>query len=194
MIINIICFIGGVGIPYFAEKYAYQRLKPDGHKTDPDSTTISQEYGLRIIWDAAYFFVLLASGYRLVFTSASLSWFEWLGYSAFLCGVILRIRALHALGQFYDSAIVIQAGHHLVRNGPYQILRHPLHTGTLLKIIGLACFCPAWLALPATLASLLLAININRTEDRLHLEKFGASFKEYYLSSWDLVDLFFWKK
>jgi protein-S-isoprenylcysteine O-methyltransferase len=194
MIINIMYFIGGVGIPYFAEEYAYQKLKSGKGKTASGSTTVSQEYGWRIIWDAAYFFVLLGSGYRLIFSNASLSWFEWLGYFAFLCGVVLRIRSLNALGRFYDSGIAIQTDHQLVRSGPYRILRHPLHVGTLLKIIGLAFFSAAWLALPAALASLLVAINLNRTEDRIHLEKFGASFKEYYLATWDVVDLFFWKK
>jgi protein-S-isoprenylcysteine O-methyltransferase Ste14 len=193
MIINIICFIVGVGLPYLAEEYAYRRLRSGNAQTDAGSPSVSRGYGLRIVWDVAYFFVVLASGYRLIFSNAPLTWFEWLGQIAFLGGIMLRIWSLRALGQFYDSGIAIRSDHQLVRNGPYRTLRHPLHLGTLLKIIGLAFFSPAWLGIAAVFSSLALAIQINRTEDLIHLQRFGSSFKDYHRSTWDIVDLFFWK-
>jgi hypothetical protein len=63
----------------------------------------------------------------------------------------------------------------------------------VLEISGLAFFAPIWLALPAGIASLILCLSLNRTEDRTHAHQLGDEFKVYYLKTWDLIDLIFWK-
>lgn len=192
MVMNIIYFFCGVVLPYFLEEYVYRRWVVTGGKKNVDGT-ITQGYGWRILWDAAYFFVLVYSAYRIIRPGVSLSWVEWAGYGIFVSGVMLRIWALRSLGQFYDAGIAIQAGHQLVRSGPYRILRHPLHLGTLWKITGLALFCPLWLAIPVIIISFLLTLYLNTLEDDIHHLEFTSSFKEYHRSTWDIVDLLFWK-
>lgn len=192
MVMNIIYFVCGVVFPYFLEEYGYRRWVATDKKQNVDAT-IAQRYGWRILWDAAYFSVLLYSAQRIISPGVFLSEVEWLGYGIFLCGAILRIWALRSLGQFYDSGIAIQVDHQLVRAGPYQVLRHPLHLGTLWKITGLALLCPIWLAFLTISASFLLTLYLNRKEDQTHLLEFDSSFNEYYRSTWDIVDLFFWK-
>ena len=195
MIVNIIYFIGGVLIPHAAEQYAYRKFIGINKQPAEGNNTgiVSQGYGRRVLWDLAYFLVVLRAGYQIIFSGNFLSPLEWFGYIAFLWGVVLRVWALKELGSFYDSGIVIKKDHQIVSTGPYRFLRHPLHLGTLLKITGLSFFSPLWLGAPVVLASVLLDISLNRLEDHLHFQQFGPSFKEYYRTRWDIVDLFFWK-
>jgi len=181
-------------VPYFAEQYAYWLAvtKAIQHTTN-NAKKVTQGYGWRFIWDASFFFVLISAGFRIIFVQEPLSYWEWLGYLCFLAGVLLRIFAIRVLGKFYDPGIVIKADHQMIQSGPYRILRHPLHLGTVLQITGLAFFAPIWLRLPAVIASLVLCLSLNRAEDRTHLEHLGAEFKSYYLKTWDIVDLFHWK-
>ena len=189
MLTNILYFVLGILVPYAAEQYAYVKLMAPSDK----KTNNSQGYGWRIIWDVAHFLMLVCVGYRIIVVNDPLSQWEWLGYFGFLFGVILRILSLKELGGFYSTGFTIKEHHQIVQTGPYRFLRHPLQLGTLLQICGMACFAPFWLGIPAVAISLALGLYSNRIEDRLHAERFGASFKPYYLKTWDVVDLIFWK-
>ncbi len=191
MISNILYFILGILLPYAAEQVAYSKLIP---ATDKQGTVVTQSYGWRIVWDASHFLMLIGAGYRVIFVDDPLSQWEWLGYFCFLFGVILRMWSLKELGKFYDSGIALKADHQIVQTGPYRILRHPLHIGTISQIGGLAGFAPVWLGAPIVVASLAVCVYLNRTEDKTHAERFGESFKPYYSKTWDIVDLIFWKR
>jgi protein-S-isoprenylcysteine O-methyltransferase Ste14 len=194
MALRIFYFILAILVPYFAEQYAYSRFINSGNKPEnKDAEIVSQSYGWRLVWDAAYFLLFISAGYQIVIAVSRFSIWEWLGYICFLFGVVLRIWSLKEIGHFYDPGIVVKAGHQLVNTGPYHVLRHPLHLGTVLQITGLAFLAPIWLALPAVFASLWLCLYLNRTEDRTHAQLLSASFQSYYLKTWDLVDLIFWK-
>ena len=193
MTILIFYFALGILAPILVEQFAYSKFIPRQNKTANDKEVIAQNYGWRLIWDAAYLFVFINAAYRIVIGPASFSIFEWLGYFCFLCGVLLRVWSLKEIGRFYDPGIVVKADHQMIHTGPYRVLRHPLHLGTLLQISGLASFAPMWLALPAVLASLALCLYLNRTEDRAHAQQLGADFKTYYLKTWDMIDLIYWK-
>jgi len=193
MTLHILYFILAILAPYFAEQYFYSKFIPARNKEAKDTETVSQSYGWRLIWDTAYFFLFISAGYRIIILLTPSPTFERLGYFCFLIGVILRIWSLKEIGRFYDPGIVIKANHQMIHTGPYRVLRHPLHLGTILQITGLAFFSPLWLALPAVFASLLLCLYLNRTEDRTHSQQLGSAFESYYLKTWDLVDLIFWK-
>ena len=194
MTLHVFYFILGILVPYFAEQYAYSKFISSQNKPETrDAKIVSQGYGWRLIWDASYFLLLISAGYRIILLSVPLSTFEWLGYLFFLFGVALRIWSLKEIGRFYDPGIVVKADHQMVHTGPYRVLRHPLHMGTILQITGLASFAPVWLALPAVVASILLGLYLNRTEDRTHSQQLGSAFVSYYLKTWDIIDLIFWK-
>jgi protein-S-isoprenylcysteine O-methyltransferase len=54
-----------------------------------------------------------------------------IGSSLVGAGIGLRIWAIHTLGRFFRTVVVIQKDHQLVSDGPYRILRHPSYAGTL---------------------------------------------------------------
>jgi len=191
MITNIFYFISGIIFPYALEQVAYSRMIPP---VDKQSTVVTQNYGWRIIWDAAHFLMLISAGYRVIGVNAPLSPWQWLGYFAFLGGVILRIWSLKQLGKFYDSGIALKVDHQIVQTGSYRFLRHPLHIGTLAQISGLSAFAPIWLRVPVIIASLAVCLYLNRTEDKTHAERFGETFQTYYRQTWDIVDLIVWKR
>ena len=194
MSVHIFSFIFGILVPYFAEQYSYSRFISSVSAQETKNTeSVSQSYGWRLIWDVAYFLLFINASYCIIVVNMRLSSWEWLGYFCFLLGVFMRIWSLKEIGRFYDPGIVVKADHQMIRTGPYLILRHPLHLGTVLQIIGLAAFAPVWLALPAVLASIILCLYLNRTEDRTHARQLGSAFESYYLKTWDIIDLIFWK-
>jgi len=192
MILRVFYFILAILVPYFIEQYAYSKFIPARNKETQNTENVSQSYGWRLIWDTAYFALFINALYRIILQTKPLSIMEWLGYFCFLFGVALRIWSLKEIGRFYDPGIVVKADHQMINTGPYRVLRHPLHLGTVLQIAGLAGFAPIWLAFPAVLASLVLCLYLNRTEDNTH-RQLGSAFESYYLKTWDLIDLIFWK-
>ena len=194
MIERIFYFVFGIVLPYAAEQFAYSRFIPNGNQQNVDNApTVTQGYGWRLVWDTAYFLLFISAGYRIIMSTAPFSAFERLGYFLFLAGVAIRIWSLREIGRFYDPGIAVKSDHQMVHTGPYRVLRHPLHIGTVLQITGLSFFAPVWLAFPAVLASLSLSLYLNYIEDRTHAKKLGAAFKSYYSETWDIVDLIFWK-
>ena len=193
MTLHVFYFILAILIPYFAEQYAYSKFIPARSKATENTEVVTQGYGWRLIWDTSYFLLFISAGYRIIFANIPLSTFEWLGYFCFLLGIALRIWSLKEIGRFYDPGIVIKTDHQMIRTGPYRILRHPLHLGTVLQITGLAGFASIWLALPTVVASLLVCLYLNHTEDRAHSQKLGSAFATYYSQTWDIIDLIIWK-
>jgi len=190
----ILLFIFGIIAPFLAEQFVYSKFIPKMDKNDPRYKGNSLEgYGWRYIWDLSYFIVVVSAGYQMIVISKPFSIWEWLGYSIFISGILLRILALRELGKFYDLGITVKTDHQFIQKGPYSILRHPLHLGTVMQIIGLAFFSPFWLALPLAIASVVLCLQINYKEDRFHASQLPVAFQAYYSQTWDIVDLIFWK-
>ncbi|KAF7372060.1 hypothetical protein MVEN_00064300 [Mycena venus] len=51
-------------------------------------------------------------------------------------GGILRLQCYTALGRHFTFAAVIRRDHQLVKDGPYNYMRHPSYTGAVLAYIG----------------------------------------------------------
>jgi len=89
-------------------------------------------------------------------------------------------RAKNRLGKHWALSARVVAGHHLVTDGPFGRVRHPLYLsmGILLlaAVIGLAS--PIGAALTAGLFGWGTALRV-RAEDRLLAETFGREFEEY---------------
>src|SRR5262245_7832516 len=62
-------------------------------------------------------------------------------------GVALHARARRVLGARWSSAVGVPAGHTLVTDGPYAVVRHPLYAGILLLAAGTGLAHPSPAAL-----------------------------------------------
>lgn len=59
---------------------------------------------------------------------------------ATVLGLVLVIQSRRALGQSWSSEVVIQEKHELIERGPYAYIRHPLYSGLLLMLMGVALY------------------------------------------------------
>lgn len=101
------------------------------------------------------------------------------GFTITSVGFAVALWARIHLGRNWSDKVVIQAGHQLVRTGPYARLRHPIYSGVLLGVLGTAVVLGEW---RGVLAFLLLLTNYAikaRKEDRVLAESFGAEFEEH---------------
>jgi protein-S-isoprenylcysteine O-methyltransferase Ste14 len=178
-------------VPYALEQVAYVRFTP--HPANPQERKAASRYGWEYMWDVSHFILLVTTGYRMIFHMASLGWWDASGVVLFILGVVMRIWALHELSELYDTGVVIKREHHVVRSGPYHVLRHPLHMGTNFEIAGMALLAPWWLGGPLLAACLAYTLYRNRLEDKVLKEQFGPAYDRYYNETWDVVDLIYWK-
>ena len=101
------------------------------------------------------------------------------GFLIFLTGLAMAIWARLHLGQYWSDKVMLQAGHRLVRSGPYAHMRHPIYSGVLLGIAGTALVLGEWRGL---LSFLLMLANYSikaRREDTILRAQFGAEFDDY---------------
>jgi protein-S-isoprenylcysteine O-methyltransferase Ste14 len=135
----------------------------------------------------AAYTALLGIGVRQMWTAPG-----WLpagpGLGVLAAGILLRNRALDAIGDCYSGTRMLYRGHRVVENGPYRHLRHPLAMGMLLEFTGLAIISPGFPALAvAALGAAALLVN-NVREETLLAEHFGEAYRAMCRRTWDLTD------
>ena len=93
------------------------------------------------------------------------------------------------LGKYWSSMVIVKEGHHLIRTGPYRIVRNPMYTGMLAALIGAAIaigLLMAFIALGIIVIGIWLKI---RAEEEILQEKFGD---EYLLFKQEVKALIPW--
>ncbi len=110
------------------------------------------------------------------------------GLLAVTAGVALRIAALRWLRRNFSELVVIRENHVLVTGGPYRVLRHPLHAGFLLMMLGFAAVSGAWWAYALAILGVVLSVPRELSEERLLREHFGAEYDAYCRRALGLTD------
>jgi len=65
-------------------------------------------------------------------------WVTAAGFVVMAAGLALAVWARQVLGRFWSGAIATNAGHQLVRSGPYHWVRNPIYTALLALYLGTA--------------------------------------------------------
>jgi hypothetical protein len=128
---------------------------------------------------ALLFWQRLETGFLGLRVVADLPALDYAGFIASLAGLGIAAWARVHLGKNWSDKVVIQAGHQLIRTGPYAHLRHPIYSGVLLGVLGTAAVVGEW---RGAIAFLLLLTNYAikaRKEDRLLAKNFGNDFLLY---------------
>ena len=119
-------------------------------------------------------------------------------YSLVILGIVveaasiaLAIWARRHLGRNWSAAVRIGEDHELVRTGPYRFLRHPIYTGVLGMVLGLALAYGQYHALIALGMLILAYIRKSRLEDDILKKTFGAEYDDYRKHSWGLIPLIY---
>lgn len=140
-----------------------------------------------VFWYIAYLTILTLALWRA--WSTPLMSQSWWGYAVIWSGMILRLASLREIGIYYDYLILIRDKHRLIETGPYRSLRHPLHLGLHVEMLGLALLAGAalgWITLGLSLIALMWR---NVQEERALEDFFGDAYRDYRRHAWDVIDL-----
>jgi protein-S-isoprenylcysteine O-methyltransferase Ste14 len=111
------------------------------------------------------------------------------GWFVLLAGVALRGLAFRALGSMYSVFIEVRDRHRLIETGPYRFLRHPLHAGLVLEMLGLYSITPQWPAAVALAGAIAVLVVRNVAEDEHLTRELGEPYRAYRSRALDIVDL-----
>ena len=106
-------------------------------------------------------------------------WLEIAGAVIVAVGVFLAIWARGLLGKNWSGSVVIQNEHHLITDGPYRFVRHPIYLGGLLAMFGSCLVLGQVFGFAYSLLSTLGLAMKSRQEDALLAKQFPDEFSDY---------------
>lgn len=110
------------------------------------------------------------------------------GLALIWLGIGLRAWAVRVLGRFFRRVVVVQAGHRVVSDGPYRLLRHPAYTGSLLTALGIGVALGNWAAVACSLALPLTGhLWRIRVEEAALARDLGDDYRAYMRRTWRLL-------
>jgi protein-S-isoprenylcysteine O-methyltransferase Ste14 len=139
-------------------------------------------------WTFGVVMACVAAGIGLGFRAAhAQSWVISGGWAPVIAGLALltlgaglRIWAILTLGRLFKFVIVIQDGHHVVRSGPYGVLRHPSYTGGLVGLLGMGIALSNWLSIAALVLIPLAGVLVRiRFEEAKLASVLGQDYTDY---------------
>ena len=90
------------------------------------------------------------------------------------------LRAVQTLGKQWTVAARVIAGHELITEGPYRVVRNPIYLGMFGIMIATGLVLATWWALLVAIAVFLIGNQIRvKEEERLLGETFGQQFVDY---------------
>ncbi|PWT76339.1 MAG: hypothetical protein C5B59_06895 [Bacteroidetes bacterium] len=119
-----------------------------------------------------------------------LKWLPYLGLLINLAGIILAIVARAWLGNNWSGIVTIKKDHELIRSGPYSITRHPIYTGLLFGLFGVAIIIGEWRALLGVLI-LFFAIQLKIKAEEKMLSNEFPEYREYKRQTKKLIPLIY---
>lgn len=99
-------------------------------------------------------------------------------------GLALRTWAVLTLGNLFTMHIDVQAGHSVVRRGPYRLVRHPSYAGAFIMYASTIVLLHAWFSLIAAVVILPIAfLRRIRTEEAFLKTHLGEEYEAYCLTT-----------
>lgn len=97
-----------------------------------------------------------------------------------IASVWLGLAAVRILGREWSYAARLLEGHRLVVQGPYRLVRHPIYSAMLGKLLAANFAFGHWLGLAAAVPIFLIGTVIRiRSEERLLRSRFGDEYEAY---------------
>ena len=129
-------------------------------------------------------FISLIAWCILFYNWAGLDWLLYLGWAAFVIGIVIIVMNRVALkrrgrapngGSWLQTTVVVDSG-------IYAVVRHPLYLGLILVLLATILISQHWLTALFSVPWILLLCNAVRGEDKRNIEKFGDDYKRYMQS------------
>jgi protein-S-isoprenylcysteine O-methyltransferase Ste14 len=94
--------------------------------------------------------------------------------------VVLAAAAKRHLGRQWALAARVVDGHHLVTDGPFGFIRHPIYVAMGLLLLAPVLGLSSWLGAAVSLLLFIVGTSLRaRAEDQLLAKTFGREFQEY---------------
>lgn len=106
-------------------------------------------------------------------------WPSWVGLLLTFAGLLFAAWARIQLGRNWSATVTVKENHDLVTSGPYRFVRHPIYTGLLLGLAGLAVARAEWRGVLAVALAFGAFWRKLRIEERWMREQFGAVYEDY---------------
>jgi protein-S-isoprenylcysteine O-methyltransferase Ste14 len=118
-------------------------------------------------------------------------WLGWLGVTVMAGAVFLFFRSHRDLKTNWSPVLEIFAGHVLVTDGIYSVIRHPMYASGWLLALAQVLLIQNWIAGPATLI-VYIPFYIIRVpvEEKLMLDAFGDPYRDYLKKTGALIPRF----
>ena len=101
------------------------------------------------------------------------------GVTLTTAGLAFATWARIHLGKYWSSMVTIKTGHHLIRTGPYRIVRNPMYAGMLVALVGAAVAVGELLAF-VFVGIIVIGIWLKITaEEEILQEKFGEEYTRF---------------
>jgi len=102
------------------------------------------------------------------------------GTILYALGLWIFHRSHADLGTNWSQTLEIKEDHHLVTDGVYSRIRHPMYLASLIFAAGQALVVPNYLAGPSFVIGMMLLFALRvRHEERMMLDEFGDQYADY---------------
>lgn len=93
-------------------------------------------------------------------------------------GLGFSVWARRHLGRNWSAHVVVKEDHALIRSGPYRYVRHPIYTGILFAMLGMALAIGEWRALVG-FTGMVLSFAIKSRQEEARMRETFAEYGDY---------------
>ncbi|MGE5416452.1 MAG: methyltransferase family protein [Acidobacteriota bacterium] len=147
------------------------------HQDNDDGTFMSLQisYAAILLYSAVDFLVLKVSRIHIFEP-----WIVYAGFALFILHAVLKAWAWSHLGKYYHFRAVVLHEQSVISTGPYEHVRHPMYTATIMYFFSIPLIFSSWggliLALVFGVASVYRRMAV---EEALLANVFGDQYKDY---------------
>ncbi len=106
-------------------------------------------------------------------------------------GLTVALVAVGTLKRFYSGTLVIREDHQLITHGVYRHVRHPIYFGVIVAIFSAPVYASSLYGFLVLSVLIPIILNRIRMEERLLIEEFGDTYREYQEATKKLIP-FIW--
>jgi protein-S-isoprenylcysteine O-methyltransferase Ste14 len=178
-----ILIIGVIGMRI----YFSLQVRKAGERVMPDQQAIQQE-GKGMFAARVVMFFLLIGWFVLyaihppwlgVLSIPLPGWLRWLGFFLSIISLGFWIWTQVALGKEWSPQLQLREEHHLVTDGPYKHIRHPLYTAMMGFGIGLALLTANMIFVALAVLIIIGLIARVPKEEQMMMQEFGEEYITY---------------